>query len=102
MLNYLVYGYAGGMQLAKLKTETALQINFEKRDSSYLGDYFLYGSASQLLLEIKENIEKIDGEALEREFSQYPTLLYIAVAPAFVEILDRLPHEFFLLKKEAL
>jgi hypothetical protein len=53
-----------------------------------------------LLFEIKENIDQIDGEALERQFSQYPTLLYISASDDFSVITNKLPHEFLLLRKE--
>ena len=100
MVNYLVHGYANGILSAKLKLETALELNFKERHSSYWGNYFLYGSADQLLLEVKENIDQIDGEALEHQFPQYPTLLYIAASDDFSVIVNKLPHEFLLLRKE--
>jgi hypothetical protein len=63
MTNYLMYGYTNGIPSAKLKMEFAFQMHFEERHSSYRGNYFLYGSVNQLLLEIKEkNIDQIDGE----------------------------------------
>ncbi|MET3442250.1 hypothetical protein ABIC94_003034 [Variovorax paradoxus] len=100
MMSYLMYGYANGIQSAKLKIESAFQVHFEERHSSYWGNYFLYGSVSQLLLEIKKNIDQIDGEALERQFPQYPTLLYISAPDDFSVIANKLPHEFLLLRKE--
>jgi hypothetical protein len=78
MTTYILYGSKLSLAEAKEILEQILTLQFEARDSDYQGgEYFHAGSMTGEDFELKKNIDLYDGDPLEMNFSEFPTLLYI-------------------------
>jgi len=89
---YDIYGTNFDLNSTKKTLEMCLSLQFEKRDSSYFGEYFIAGDRGGEHLEIKKNLDLTDGGPLKPEFSNYSVLI-------FVNCTKRSDEIHFLLKK---
>jgi len=104
MAAYDLYGVKNlSVSAARLKVEESLNLSLDRRESTYHGgEYFFFGNKESEHLTLKNNIDPIDGEAVEQEFSEYPVLLYVDSTGRAEEIAERLAEDFFLLRHELL
>lgn len=104
MAAYDLYGVKNlSVSAARLKVDESLKLSLERRESSYHGgEYYFFGNRESEHLTLKNNIDPIDGEAVEQEFPEYPVLLYVDSTGRAEEIAVRLAEDFFLLRHELL
>lgn len=79
MATFILYGaLSDDLYAAKKSIESTLGFEFESRDSSYYGPYFLYGSRSGAHIVLKRNLDLIDGDVVEVVAgNDYGVLLYV-------------------------
>ena len=104
MAAYDLYGVKGlSISNAKSSVEVALKLCFEERESLYQGGiYFICGDETSESYMLKGNIDLLDEEAAEPEFSDYPVLLYVNITARSEQIAMLLGERFHLLKHEYL
>lgn len=78
MIYYDVYGFeSDDFEVARHIIEEALKIQFEAHDSFYIGDYYRFRRDDGEEFLIKENFDEDLEDYREREFKEFPLLLYI-------------------------
>lgn len=78
MSTYDLYGTtSGNINAIKMQLENVLNIAFAAHDSSYQGEYFQCGKASDEHFVLKQNIDPIDSTPAETAFPTYKIILYI-------------------------
>jgi hypothetical protein len=79
MAIFILYGaLSDDLSAAKKSIESALGFEFEARDSSYHGCYFLCGNQSGAHMVLKRNLDQIDGGPVEIVTGDdYGVLLYV-------------------------
>lgn len=100
---YDIYGTNFDLDSAKKTLEACLSLLFQKRDSSYFGDYFIAGDRGGEHFEIKRNLDLTDGEPLEPKFSNYSVLVFVNCTKRYDEIytlmksakMERLSHNLY-------
>lgn len=100
---YDIYGANLDLDFAKNVLEMCLPLSFEKRESSYFGEYFIAGDRGGEHFEIKKNLDLTDGEPLKPEFSNYSVLIFVNCTKRYDEIygllkeakIERLSHNLY-------
>jgi hypothetical protein len=55
-----------------------LDLDFEPHESSYVGEYLKYSGVHADKITIERNFNKMENDFKEKEFQQYPTLIYVS------------------------
>lgn len=87
-----IYGAkSDDIEYVKTAIESTLQIHFEPHYSSYHGgEYYRSGEASSEHFILQRNVELIDGEPAERDYADFPVILYVEETKRFPEIREAL------------
>lgn len=86
MSTYDLYGFQlGDLERARAAIESALKVEMVLHDSLYLGEYYL-GRMGEAEIQIRRNLDPLDGELSEREFPKMRILLYVNRAERAREI----------------
>lgn len=79
METFDLYGFThSDLEAARSAIEQALEIKLEPHESFYIGDYYLGILSDGEELELRRNVDPLDGEPAEQEFPQIDVLLYIS------------------------
>jgi len=77
MSTYDLYGIQlNDLEHARAAIESALKVEMVLHDSLYLGEYYL-GRMGEAEVQIRRNLDPLDGELSEREFPNMGILLYV-------------------------
>lgn len=106
MATYILYGSKVSLTKAKEILEELLTLQFEARESEYQGgEYFHAGCMIAESFELKRNVDPFDGDPVEMNFPEFPTLLYINESSRSEELIKSLAladRDFILLRHEDL
>ena len=106
MATYILYGSKVSLSKAKEILEELLTLQFEARESEYQGgEYFHAGCMIAESFELKRNVDPFDGDPVEMNFPEFPTLLYINESSRSEELIKSLAladRDFILLRHEDL
>lgn len=107
MAIYDLYGFlSDDIDAARNLLEASLGIQFEVRDSDYLGGkYFQWGKTSNEHFVLKRNVDPIDDELAEMSFPNHRILFYVNDTSRSVYLQKRINKEaknFVLLRHEDL
>lgn len=92
MATYDKYGSHIDIESTKVKIEKCLGIKLEDRDSSYWGAYYISKNNTGESIKIIENMDPIDREPLDIEFSNYPVIIYVDETDRSDEIQELFNH----------
>lgn len=105
MSTYDLYGFQlDDLEYARAATESALKVEMVPHDSLYLGEYYL-GQMGEAEIQIRRNLDPLDGELSEREFPNMRILLYVNKTERAKEIgltLKTLSPELVFLRRKEL
>lgn len=105
MAIYDLYGVlSDDIEAAQKILETALNIQFEIRNSDYQGgDYFQWGKADNEHFVLKRNIDPFDGQPAEMSFPVYKVLFYVNDTARSADLQEKMNNgakDFSLLRHE--
>jgi hypothetical protein len=103
MHTYDLYGFQlGDLEYARAAIESTLKVEMVLHDSLYLGEYYL-GQMGEAEIQIRRNLDPLDGELSESEFPNMRILLYVNRAERAKEIgltLSALSPDLVLLRQK--
>ena len=77
MKTYMLFGFgADDLQAAREAVEAALGIRMVLHESSFRGEYFVFGDAGSEHFVLQTNFDDVEGEWAESAFPNYGILLY--------------------------
>jgi hypothetical protein len=105
MSTYDLYGFQlDDLEYAREAIESALKLEMVLHDSLYIGEYYL-GQMGEAEIQIRRNLDPLDGELSEREFPNMRILLYVNKAERAKEIsltLNALSSDLVYLRRKEL
>ena len=103
MKTYDMYGTTLSIyKVAEILSEL-LNLQFEERESSYVGVYLTTDYLAEEQFEVRTNFDPLDNEPAELNFPEWPTLLYISGTDRSKQIYETIKNtemNFALLKSE--
>src|SRR4051812_46839260 len=61
----------------RVRIERALNVTLAPASSEFWGEHFIYRNSTRATIRLQPNVEGLDGEPLETQFSKFPVLLYV-------------------------
>src|SRR5262245_30460737 len=78
MQTYDLFGLTDGrLDNVRPIVERALAIEFEPHESTFLGDYYLATITTDENIQLRNNLDPVDGDPAELEFAQVSILIYV-------------------------
>lgn len=79
MFSFDLYGFTqNDINTIRILVEKAVGILFEAHNSSYLGgNYYRCGVVDSEHFILQQNLDLVDNEPIEPEYSEFPVLLYV-------------------------
>jgi hypothetical protein len=78
---YFTFGsQLGDLEAVKEYLNERLELEFEARESSYLGEYYKYSGKSADRISIEKNFNQNENEWREENFMQFPVLIYVSIS----------------------
>lgn len=94
MKTYDLYGLTNGsLEDVRSNVEKALPVKFEPHESSFIGDYFLADMANDENIQIRKNIDPIDGEPAEGQYPEASILIYVNGTERADEVAQKLDSQ---------
>jgi len=78
MFSFDLYGFTQkDIDTIRILIEKTIGVRFEAHNSSYLGDYYRYGASDSEHFVLQQNLDLLDNEPIESDYSDFPVLLYV-------------------------